>query len=329
MTIMRITPGGDYDPNNSYDLIGILNDAGAGVGPDADPSVTRSAAVAYLGAGTNTGWFFDHEGQTHDYDFSGDQYADSLTGGNGQERLYGLGGNDQLTGNSGDDVLDGGTGADTLDGGDDFDFASYAYASVGLTVRLDNQALNTGDAAGDTFNSVEGIIGSAFADQLFGDDLSNQLQGGDGNDKLHGNGGSDTVSGGVGDDVLFGGTGKDTLEGGLGRDVLWTKRGGDTFVFGEGSTGSTKSEADIIRFFSGGRGDRIDLSQMDADTILANDQEFDFIGKDRFGGNAGELRFVKTNHDTFMLGDTDGDRDADVAIRINASMNLKEEFFVL
>lgn len=329
MTILKVTEGGDYDPNNSHDIVALLDAADAISVPYPNPDILRAAAVAYLGQGTNSGWLLDHTGLTGDYNFLGGQYADSLTGGNGNEGLNGLAGNDRLTGNNGNDVLEGGAGADILDGGDDFDFASYAGASVGLRVRLDDQALNTGDAAGDTFNAVEGIIGSAFADRLFGNALSNQLLGGDGNDKLHGNSGNDTLSGGVGDDVLFGGAGKDTLEGGAGRDELWTKRGSDTFLFGEGSTGSTKAQADIIRFFSGERDDHIDLSQMDADTILVGDQEFHFIGKNTFGGVAGELRFVKTGHDTFVFGDTDGDRDADIAIRIDALMNLKEEFFVL
>lgn len=329
MTILRFSSVGDYDPDNSIDIIAILVSAGAITVPYPAPDLLRAAAVSYLGAGAVSGWLLDHTGLTGDYNFSGGQYADSLTGGNGNEGLNGLGGNDRLTGNNGNDVLDGGAGADILDGGDGLDFASYAGASFGLTVRLDDHTLNTGEAAGDTFNAVEGIIGSAFADRLFGNAFSNQLLGGDGDDRLQGGSGNDTLSGGVGDDLLFGGAGMDTLEGGAGRDVLWTRRGADTFLFVEGSTGSNRAQADIIRFFSGERGDRIDLSQMDADIILADDQEFHFIGRNTFGGIAGELRYVKTGHDTFVFGDIDGDRDADIAIRIDALVNLKEHFFVL
>ena len=63
-----------------------------------------------------------------------------------------------LTGNRFGNTLDGAAGADTLDGGDGFDFASYASAASGVTVNLATGA----NPDGDTFISIEGVIGSSF-----------------------------------------------------------------------------------------------------------------------------------------------------------------------
>ena len=60
---------------------------------------------------------------------------------------------------------------------------------------------NTGDAAGDTYTTIENLTGSAFADTLIAANGANTLDGGAGNDVL---------IGGAGADALIGGTGTDT-----------------------------------------------------------------------------------------------------------------------
>jgi Ca2+-binding RTX toxin-like protein len=90
--------------------------------------------------------------------------------------LTGNGLSNIITGNAGDNTLDGGAGADILHGGAGFDFVSFASSTVGVRTGL---ALGSGD--GDTWTSIEGIIGSAFADTLVGNGAS-QLQGSGGND---------------------------------------------------------------------------------------------------------------------------------------------------
>ena len=89
------------------------------------------------------------------------------------ENLYGSNHNDSLTGNSasnhlqgraGADTLMGGAGADTLDGGSGTDYASYESAASAIKVDLGNLAANTGDAAGDSYVSVERYRGSAYND---------------------------------------------------------------------------------------------------------------------------------------------------------------------
>ena len=78
------------------------------------------------------------------------------------ERLQGSAFDDVLIGDGGNNSLRGGAGADVLDGGGGFDTASYFTALTGLTVSLANPSLNTGEAAGDTFISIENISGSGF-----------------------------------------------------------------------------------------------------------------------------------------------------------------------
>jgi Ca2+-binding RTX toxin-like protein len=118
------------------------------------------------------------------------------------ERLTGSGFNDTLTGSSGanilsggdgDDVLIGGAGADALSGGNGVDTARYTGASAGVIVNLANVAANTGDAAGDTFTSIENVVGTSFADTLTGDEQANSLAGAAGADTLNGGGGVDTA----------------------------------------------------------------------------------------------------------------------------------------
>jgi len=107
------------------------------------------------------------------------------------ERLRGGNGNDHLIGTPGQNDLEGGPGADTLDGRGGFDFARYGFAGTRVTASLADPGINTGDAAGDVYLSIKGLIGSNFNDALFGDDQDNQLDGGAGADFLDGGAGFD------------------------------------------------------------------------------------------------------------------------------------------
>jgi len=70
------------------------------------------------------------------------------------------------------------------DGG--IDTASYATAAAGVVANLAAPAGNAGEAAGDTYGSIENLTGSGFADTLTGDAGANTLDGGAGNDILSG-----------------------------------------------------------------------------------------------------------------------------------------------
>ena len=138
----------------------------------------------------------------------GNGETNQLRGEAGHDRLKGLGGHDGLYGGSGDDTLSGGAGADRLDGGEaaagalyaDIDYASYADAAFGVLVDLLYTSRNTGDAAGDMFISIEGLIGSAHADQFYGTGVQDRFKGEAGDDRLEGRGGGDTLDGGEGRD---------------------------------------------------------------------------------------------------------------------------------
>src|SRR5947209_6338285 len=102
--------------------------------------------------------------------------------------INGSPGNDNLTGTAGDDILNGGAGADHLDGGAGEDAATYINSPVGLNIFLVNDAAPstaaTGEAAGDTYHSVEDVIGSNFADFIAGDNSDNKLYGMGGDDSM-------------------------------------------------------------------------------------------------------------------------------------------------
>ena len=106
-----------------------------------------------------------------------------------------------LNGGAGNDTLVGGAGADTLIGGGGIDVASYATATGALLATLADPTANTGDAAGDSYRGISGLIGSSYADLLYGDANANVLNGGAGNDTLVGGAGADTLIGGGGTDT--------------------------------------------------------------------------------------------------------------------------------
>jgi Ca2+-binding RTX toxin-like protein len=72
--------------------------------------------------------------------------------------------------------------------------ASYEHAASGVTVNLATPALNSGEAAGDTFTFINNVRGSNFSDQITGNGGANILDGGSGggSDQLTGLGGADT-----------------------------------------------------------------------------------------------------------------------------------------
>ena len=135
--------------------------------------------------------------------YGGDDYAQ---GGYYSDLMLGGDGDDTLDGIYGDNTLDGGAGADLLLGEGGQDSAQYAGSPAGVIVDLQTPAANTGEAAGDTFFSIENLIGSSHNDALRGDAAGNTLYGQDGVDILMGRAGADWLSGGEDKDILLGGT---------------------------------------------------------------------------------------------------------------------------
>ncbi|MDF3607130.1 hypothetical protein PE067_13900 [Paracoccus sp. DMF-8] len=181
-----------------------------------------------------------------------------------------------------------------------------------------------GGAGNDTLN------GGAGNDALNGGIGTDRMAGGAGNDTLSGGAGNDTLFGGAGADRILGGAGDDRIIGGLGADNLFGGTGRDVFVFND----ITESRAvaggrDTIFDFSIAEGDRIDLRGIDANTGLAGDQAFAFVGTTAFSGTAGELRYQIANGDTFVYGDVNGDGRADFAIMLDDLLALTRAQFLL
>jgi Ca2+-binding RTX toxin-like protein len=115
----------------------------------------------------------------------GSNGADSLVGTIGDDQIRGLAGDDVLNGGDGNDLLIGGEGADQLIGGAGFDTASYEDANqgVGVTINL-KTGVNSGLAAGDTFNGIEAFRGTSYTDNFVADASANTFDGVIGYDTL-------------------------------------------------------------------------------------------------------------------------------------------------
>ncbi|MCB2113843.1 MAG: hypothetical protein KDD85_09900 [Parvularculaceae bacterium] len=229
-----------------------------GAGSDtADYSASGAGVTVKIWAGTGVGG--DAQGDTliKIENLVGSSFNDRLIGlfnqdnvfhgGDGNDYFDGFAGSDSIYGQNGDDRIIGGAGGDLLDGGDGHDLVSYGSSQSAINVNLKTLAVSGGDAAGDTLVAVEGVIGSAFADAIIGDDNYNTIQANGGADWVNGGGGFDFINGHNGADMLIGGTGNDTLIGGL-HD--------DTFRFSPGDG------ADRINDFGAGGATGNDLIQL-------------------------------------------------------------------
>ena len=222
-------------------------------------------------------------GSDYDDRLSGDGNANRLDGGAGNDTLLGDGGDDTLDAGDGDDRMSGGAGADILDGGAGTDRAEYDDATAGLLADLQDSSVNTGFAAGDTYVSVEDLLGSAFGDILRGDAGDNGILGQDGDDTLLGRDGNDRLLGGLGGDALDGGAGTDRAEygdaaGGVLADLQDSSvntgiAAGDTYVSVENLLGS--ASGDELR---GDAGDNGIWGQAGDDTLLGRDGNDSLVG---------------------------------------------------
>lgn len=285
----------------------------------------------------------------------GDGAANRLFGSGGDDLLNGRGGNDLLQGGEGADTLIGGAGDDTFAGGNGIDTASFAVGVTVDLGTLDAQATGEGNDRFRGIENLLGsstgrdrLTGDYLANTLDGRGGDDVIEGGDGIDTLIGGSGEDTVSyansagdvvvnlalgtasdgfgnkdmlslfenilGSQFDDSLRGDGAANVIEGGLGRDLLRGGGGDDTFVYR--TSGDSKvaiGERDVIADFASG--DKIDVSAIDANTTLAADQPFTFIGTAAFSKVAGQLRATTTA----IEGDVNGDGTADFAIAISVA----------
>jgi Ca2+-binding RTX toxin-like protein len=221
---------------------------------------------------------------------------DSLFGGNGGEMLLGGAGIDELLGNEGNDVIRGGAGADVMQGGAGRDQLDYGF-SLAVNVSLTTGEGSGGDATGDAFSGFEDIAGGAGNDTLTGDGFANTLFGRTLNDLL---------LGAAGNDHLLGQEGNDTLDGGPGADILRGGVGADRFRFADAAhSPNVAGQRDRILDFVRAEGDRIDLSLIDASSLLPGNQAFAFVAAGGAFTAAGQVRAVASGASYVIQGNTD------------------------
>lgn len=141
---------------------------------------------------------------------------------------------------------------------------------------------------------IENAIGGSARDYLFGNDVSNQLSG---------NGGNDVLDGHLENDIYTGGAGADEFR------------------------VSQIGYHDEITDFTSGL-DKIRISEIDANTGVAGNQAFAFIGNAAFSNVAGELRTYSQSGDNFVAGDVNGDGVADFTINVNNANVVATDFFL-
>ena len=276
---------------------------------------------------------------------SGDRYTNikNLTGSyTNANKLYGNDEDNVLVGGNLDDTMSGAGGKDAFYGGAGNDTVTYAdtSSSEGVTVSL-VQGGSSGVANGDSFSSIEIIIGTKNNDNITGNVEANTLYGGDGNDTLRGGGGSDSLDGGDGDDVFKNsGSGTHYYAGGNGNNTVSfedVKSSGvaidlmnQTSDNGEGGTEILTQINNLI----GSAGNDY-LAGNDDDNFIqgasGNDTLYGAAGADRLeGGNGDDALLGGAGSDTLIGGeglDTVSYAKSTQSITLNLSSNTQSNDF--
>ena len=222
--------------------------------------------------------------------------ANVLNGLAGDDFLKGLASKDTLNGGDGNDFLEGNGGKDRLNGGAGIDIANFGDSNKSVRVDL------RGDGPGDTDTARRG----------------------DGNDTLTGidgaiaGGGRDRFWGDGGDNWIQGGGGKDTFTGGGGSDLY------DYNLTSASPTGSGRDVITDFRHLT----DDIDLMGIDADTTVAGNQAFRWVGSAALTG-PGEVGFFTSGGNTIVRMSTDADAASEGEIQLTGIKTLTALDFYL
>jgi Ca2+-binding RTX toxin-like protein len=199
----------------------------------------------------------------------------------------------------------GNDGNDDLNGGDGDDLYGINVATD--VIQADSSGIDTV------------VVNYASGSYSLAADLENIILGGTAALNGTGNALNNTITGNSGNNIIDGGKGADILTGGAGAD---------TFDFNLSTDSAVGVTADRITDFSQIGFDKIDFSTIDADTTLANDQAFIFIGNDiAFSNVPGQLRF--NTADNSVYGDTNGDGTAEFQVILTAVNSVLATDFVL
>ena len=232
----------------------------------------------------------------------------TISGNNGNDAITTLGGIDRITGGAGDDTISTGEGNDTIvfsgtNGGFDTVDGGAGFDTILATAR--NTVIGLKSVAG-----IEAVSAGALTGVY--------IQGSAGNDTFDFSGATLTniasIRGGAGNDTILGSSGADIIMGEAGSDTLTGGGGADRFVFSLIAEIGFGPSADRIMDFIQGL-DKIDLSAIDANTLVRKDQAFSFIGNQAFSNVAGQLRVeIDGSSDGHLYGDVNGDSIADFEI---------------
>ena len=191
---------------------------------------------------------------------------------------------------------------------------------------------------------ADNLQGSLYADTIYGKGGNDKISGLDGNDYLTGGDGDDTVSGAAGNDKVFGnagndslygGDGNDTVDGGIGndriggssgKDLLIGGGGSDRFVFNEFDSGLGIAKRDVVKDFT--KGDKVDLTNLDAVFNQSGNQAFTFIGTKDFTAK-GQLRYEVQGTKTILQTNQDSDSSAETEFEFLGKVNFATSDFFL
>jgi Ca2+-binding RTX toxin-like protein len=257
--------------------------------------------------------------------------GEQLSGGDGNDRFYGrglaVGGH--IGGGAGNDAFyDFGNQA-TLAGGTGNDVYRVVSASGPTIVENAGEGIDTVLVArgitytlGANLENLRVLDSGSGGATLTGNALANHIVAASGADTLNGLAGNDVLSGGGGNDMISGGDGNDRIIGGAGGDTMAGGAGGDTFVYTSISdspyaNGSYDAEDFITDWTSS---DHIDLSAVDANSLLAGQQHFHFAGYSPAhpptSHDAGDLWLGGFAGELWIEGFTDNDATPDFLISL-------------
>jgi Ca2+-binding RTX toxin-like protein len=256
---------------------------------------TPSLTNPDLGA-AESGFVPSHVPSLNNDSIIGNGGTNELNGLAGDDFLKGLAGNDTLNGGDGNDFLEGNRSRDCLNGGAGIDIANYGDSNESVRFNLRGDAPNDSDTAirgdgHDKLTGIEGAIGGGGRDRFWGDNGANWFQGG---------GGKDTFTGGGGNDLY---------------DYNLTK------------ASPAGARRDVITDFDH-LVDKIDLMGIVADTTVAGNQDFRWVGGAALTG-PGEAGYFTSGGNIIVRMSTDADAASESEIQLNGIKTLSELDFYL
>jgi hypothetical protein len=276
---------------------------------DGEDSLTNSGTISSVTMGDGND-VFKNTGTVAGFIDLGDD-DDTYVGGNAVDDIQDSAGTDTYTlGGGNDQFLCNGLGTFKLDGGagarDSINFGNSG--TVGFSVNLNTKSVTLGGLV-LAAQTVVGTNGSGGSIKGFESIIGSQRD--------------DRFAGSAAADVIYGAGGNDFIAGGLGADSLTGASGVDTFVyFDVKDSGITRPTRDLIFDFVSGT-DKIDVSAIDTNAKLANDQAFSWLGvNEAYSGQGGEIRAVTIGSDTIIEADVNGDSKTDFSIDLVGTINL-------